>query len=685
MSSHPWPEFDQSEDSLSVLVKLSRFYGRDPSFVLAGGGNTSFKDERVLHIKASGHALSEIGPDGFVQMDRGRLRVLEDADLGDDPEAREAAYKKALMESRLHPESGLRPSVECYLHHLIPGAYVCHTHSTLANMLTCTDRGEELCREWFGDSVLWVPYVDPGFTLGRYLQELLADHKQRTGRSEPDAILMQNHGLIVAGDTPDEIRQRTDRVLGVIEKQLPDEWLTAAYAPDSGADADEQRELLNRIMPAVRAALAQGSVLPVVRFDDSHAARVFACSAHARDVAEAGPLSPDQIVYCTSFPLWIDDPARMAAEDGPTALISELQIHKERRGVYPRVICLRGLGLLTIGPNPKDAGTVLEVYLDSVKVMAGAKLFGGVHYLTDRQRTFIENWEVESYRRKVHADKAAAGGMGRVHGKVAVVTGGAQGFGREIAVRLAAQGAFVAVADINADGVKQAAEELCSEHGAERVLGVAMNVTAADSVSAGMHAVIRAFGGIDILISNAGVLRAGSVKDLPERDFDFVTSVNYKGYFVCVQKAAPLMAMTHEVAPHILTDIIQINSKSGLEGSNKNGAYAGSKFGGVGLTQSFALELIEDGIKVNSICPGNFFDGPLWSDPDNGLFVQYLRTGKVPGAKEVSDVRRFYEQKVPMGRGCEADDVFRAIVYLVEQQYETGQALPVTGGQVMLH
>jgi sorbitol-6-phosphate 2-dehydrogenase len=164
-----------------------------------------------------------------------------------------------------------------------------------------------------------------------------------------------------------------------------------------------------------------------------------------------------------------------------------------------------------------------------------------------------------------------------------------------------------------------------------------------------------------------------------------VTSVNYKGYFLCVQKVAPLMAVTHEVASGIWTDIIQINSKSGLEGSNKNGAYAGSKFGGVGLTQSFAMELVEDGIKVNSICPGNFFDGPLWSDPENGLFVQYLRTGKVPGAKDVGDVRRFYEAKVPMGRGCEADDVFRAILYLVEQKYETGQALPVTGGQVMLH
>ena len=132
------------------------------------------------------------------------------------------------------------------------------------------------------------------------------------------------------------------------------------------------------------------------------------------------------------------------------------------------------------------------------------------------------------------------------------------------------------------------------------------------------------------------------------------------------------------------TDIIEINSKSGLEGSNKNFAYAGSKFGGIGLTQSFALELVEHGIKVNAICPGNFFEGPLWSDPKTGLFVQYLKAGKVPGAKTVEEVRRSYETRVPMGRGCRVEDVMRAILYLVEQEYETGQALPVTGGQVML-
>ena len=127
------------------------------------------------------------------------------------------------------------------------------------------------------------------------------------------------------------------------------------------------------------------------------------------------------------------------------------------------------------------------------------------------------------------------------------------------------------------------------------------------------------------------------------------------------------------------------SSKSGLEGSNKNFAYAGSKFGAIGLVQSFALELAAYNIKVNAICPGNYLDGPLWSDPERGLFVQYLNAGKVPGAKTVEDVRRFYESKVPLNRGCEALDVARAIFYIVEQTYETGQAVPVTGGQEMLN
>ncbi len=274
---------------------------------------------------------------------------------------------------------------------------------------------------------------------------------------------------------------------------------------------------------------------------------------------------------------------------------------------------------------------------------------------------------------------------GRASGKIAVVTGAAQGFGYEIALGLVAHGATVVLTDINEEGARSAAQAVNEQYGPDRALGLAINVTNGPSIANAIEQVTRHYGGFDLFISNAGVLKAESVKTQPEKDFDFVTAVNYKGYYLCVQKAVPVLAAQHLARPEYRSDIVQINSKSGLVGSNRNFAYAGGKFGGIGLTQSFALELVDDGIKVNSVCPGNFFDGPLWSDPENGLFVQYLRANKVPGARTVADVKAFYESKVPMGRGCQAEDVTRAILYLMEQQYETGQALPVTGGQVMLH
>lgn len=273
----------------------------------------------------------------------------------------------------------------------------------------------------------------------------------------------------------------------------------------------------------------------------------------------------------------------------------------------------------------------------------------------------------------------------RIARRIVVVTGGAQGFGEEIARAMVDRGAYVVIADLNRQGAETLAAELNgATDGAAVALGLEVNVADEESVRAMIDSVVRAWGGIDLFVSNAGVLRAGSVKELTLRDFEFVTSVNYSAFFLCTKHVAPVMALQNYAGGAYFTDIIQINSKSGLAGSNKNGAYAGAKFGGLGLVQSFAMELVTDNIKVNAVCPGNFFEGPLWSDPEKGLFVQYLNAGKVPGAKSVEEVRRAYEQKVPMGRGCRGEDVVKGILYLVDQVYETGQALPVTGGQIML-
>lgn len=680
-SAIQWPDFKSTDSPMDQIIGLSRYYGSDPDFVIAGGGNTSVKIGERLYVKGSGHALASITPDGFVEMDRTALEAILTADYGADRTVREEKFKQAVMAARTQPEKNQRPSVEVVLHHLMPRKLVVHSHSTLANMFTCCKNGKLLVREICGEQVLWIADVDPGLVLAQTLRDALKDYAKKTGRDCPRAVIMMNHGIVVAGDTPEEVREHTDWLVSTLQARLEQAAAKDAFGQVRPVDPAAARKLISTVAPALRGLLATGETLKVVRVDDSPEVMNLVAAPNGKAVAVAGPLTPDQIVYCKAYPMWFEPIADEPADKLVARLREAIAAHEKQTKFPPYVVLVAGVGLFTASDDYKSAETVRQVYRDAILVMTGAQRLGGINYLNESQREFFENWEVEQYRRKVAKGATKAG---RAVGKIAIVTGAAQGFGLEISQNLAEQGACVVLTDMNAEGAKKAAGAIVEQHGAGRAIGLPINVTDGASVDEAIYQVIRTYGGFDLLVSNAGVLKAGSVKTQSEKDFDFVTAVNYKGYFVCVQKASPVLALQHMANAEYWSDIVQINSKSGLQGSNRNGAYAGSKFGGIGLTQSFALELVEDGIKVNSICPGNFFEGPLWSDPNTGLFVQYLRSGKVPGAKTIEDVKKAYESKVPMGRGCRTADVMKAVYYLMEQKYETGQAVPVTGGQVML-
>jgi rhamnose utilization protein RhaD (predicted bifunctional aldolase and dehydrogenase) len=370
---------------IEELVAVSRFYGSNPDYVIAGGGNTSFKDEKHLYIKGSGTSLAKIEPAGFVKMERERLARIWEKDYPGEADKREAAVLADMMAARASGEEQKRPSVETLLHDILPFTFVVHTHPSLVNGLTCSMNGEAATAQLFAGEALWIPSVNPGYILSLKVKEAMEEFKVRTGKA-PVIIFLQNHGVFAGADTIEEIKAIYQRIMDTLEAKIirkPDlSQKTFVY---------QSSEWIGRLLCGFGLRTEKEHNWYVQFQRNAEIARF------VRDRVSFAPVSsaftPDHIVYSGSNPLFIDDnmnPGEKAAE--------AWNIHLDSTGMLPKTIAYQDMGIFGIGTSQKAADNAVELFIDTIKVAVYAESFGGGRFMNEDQINFINNWEVERYR-----------------------------------------------------------------------------------------------------------------------------------------------------------------------------------------------------------------------------------------------------------------------------------------------
>lgn len=652
----------------------------------------SVRSADSLHSSGFGASADRLRVSDLVELElSGFSSMLAEAVSAIESESQEDFVRTCL--SAMRTGGATLPGLETLIHGSIPRRYVATVHSAGVDAVVCgEDAGD--C----GEDAVWIPNGGGITALFAALTEAADAVAAGTGAA---LLFVQNVGLVIGSndraELTDSVKLAHDATSKLVAKLADTENEATVIAHTASDD-----HYIRAVVPYLRGCTHDGN--------RAHFLRLI-CDRHAREFATDLCDSPDETFPLRTYREIFGGVSGMVLRTpdidlqlSPSAIAA--QYGDSWRQAYeafcrsdaepPQVVAIEGVGVAVSAPTYAGAENLRRAVVDGLMARETLrKRTGDSGKRLGQPSPFAKQLRGAHRMLASAAERLSAGSVAPVEtdglvrsdavlGKVCVVTGGARGYGERLVRNLAASGALVFVVDLNEAGARQLSDEINEHESRTAAIPIAANVADEGSIAAMIDTIIRSAGGLDLFISNAGVVRTGSVKEIAQGDLEFVSSVNYTGYFLCVKHCALLLEIQNAPTGRYFTDIVQINSKSGLEGSNKNAPYSGSKFGGIGLTQSFALELIEDNIKVNSICPGNYFDGPLWSDPEKGLFVQYLSAGKVPGAKTTDDVRRFYESKVPMKRGCSGEDVIRAVYYVVQQKYETGQAIPVTGGQIML-
>ncbi|MGW4776656.1 bifunctional aldolase/short-chain dehydrogenase [Streptomyces filamentosus] len=674
MTSGPPPE-------VAALLARAHRLGADPTVTNYAGGNASAKgratdpvtgsDTGLMWVKGSGGDLGTLTENGLAVLRLDRLRALVDVYPGVEREDEMVAA----FDHCLYGKGGAAPSIDTAMHGLVDAAHVDHLHPDAGIALACAADGEKLTAECFGDTVAWVPWRRPGFQLGLDIAAVKAAHPRAVG------VVLGGHGITAWGETSEECERNALHIVRGAAAFLAERGRPEPFGPETEGygplPEEERRERAAALAPYVRALASQGRP-QVGHFTDSATVLDFLARAEHPRLAALGTSCPDHFLRTKVRPLVLDLPPA-APLDEAVARLRELHAeYREEyaayyarhatadspamRGADPAIVLVPGVGMFSFGKDKQTARVAGEFYVNAINVMRGAEAVSSYAPIEEAEKFRIEYWELEEAKlRRMPAPKPLAT-------RVALVTGAGSGIGRAIARRLVAEGACVVVADLNGDNATAVAEEL---GGPDRAVAVTVDVTDEEQIAAAFRAAVLAFGGVDLVVNNAGISISKPLLETTARDWDLQHDIMARGSFLVSREAARVMT-----AQGLGGDIVYIASKNAVFAGPNNIAYSATKADQAHQVRLLAAELGEHGIRVNGVNPDGVVRG-------SGIFAAGWGAQRAAtyGIEE-DKLGEFYARRTLLKREVLPEHVANAVFALTggDLTHTTGLHVPVDAG-----
>ncbi|WP_300384870.1 bifunctional aldolase/short-chain dehydrogenase [uncultured Nocardioides sp.] len=669
------------------LIARSNRLGADPKNTNYAGGNTSAKGSEtdpvtgepveLLWVKGSGGDLGTLKESGLAVLRLDRMRALVDVYPGIEREDEMVAA----FDYCLHGKGGAAPSIDTAMHGLVDAAHVDHLHPDSGIAIATAADGEALTKQIYGDKVVWVPWRRPGFQLGLDIAEIKARNPQAVG------CILGGHGITAWGDTSDEAEANSLWIIDTAAAYIAEHSKAEPFGPAlegyAALPEAERRAKAAALAPTIR-GIASADRPMVGHFTDSEVVLDFLAHAEHPRLGELGTSCPDHFLRTKVKPLALDLPATASVEES-IARLQELavsyredyQAYYDRnssalggewpaiRGKDPLIVLVPGVGMFSFGKDKQTARVAGEFYVNAINVMRGAEGLSTYAPIDESEKFRIEYWALEEAKlQRMPKPKPLAT-------RVALVTGAASGIGRATAEKLAAEGACVVIADLDLAKAQAAAEEIAGGKGADVAVGVQVDVSDAAAVQAMVDATVLAFGGVDLVVNNAGLSLSRSLLETTEKDWDLQHDVMAKGSFLVSQAAAKAM-----IAQEMGGDIVYISSKNSIFAGPNNVAYGAAKADQAHQVRLLAAELGEHGIKVNGVNPDGVVAG-------SGIFAGGWGANRaaVYGVEE-KDLGKFYAQRTILKREVLPSHIANAVFVLCgpEMTHTTGLHVPVDAG-----